>query len=52
MVATLAVDDLDMRYDPAAERIFDGTAASARHVVNGVVFFPLMVEDRIIEVEL
>jgi hypothetical protein len=53
IAATLtADDDMDMRYNPAAERIFDGTAASARHVVNGVVFFPLMVEDQMIEVEL
>jgi hypothetical protein len=52
MVATLAADDWDTRYNPAAERIFAGTAAGARQVVNGVVFFPLMVEDRMIEVEL
>jgi hypothetical protein len=52
IVAALAVDDVDLRYNPAAERIFEGTAASAGDVVNSVVFFPLMVEDRMIEVEL
>jgi hypothetical protein len=52
IVATLAVDDMDTRYNPAAERMFDGTAASTGHVVNGVVFFTLMVGDRVVEVEL
>jgi hypothetical protein len=52
VVATLAVDDMDMQYNPAAERMYYGTAASAGYVVKGVLFFPLMVDQRVVDVEL
>ena len=39
-------------YNMMAERVFDGMVASPGHVVDGMVFFPLVTNDRVIEVQL
>jgi hypothetical protein len=51
LLAAALVPD-DTRYNVRAERMFEGIVASAGHVINGIVFFPLATDERVIEVEL
>jgi hypothetical protein len=41
-----------IQYDPAAECLFEGTVATTRHVLQGVVYFRLKTSDAMFEVEL
>jgi hypothetical protein len=50
VISAFALDGA--RYNVMAERMFEGIVASPGHVVDGMVFFPLRTEDRLIEVEL
>jgi len=44
--------DFDARYNVMAERMLDGEVAGPRHVVDGIVFFPLRTRGRVTEIEL
>ena len=47
------VRDLDrFRYDPLAEKVYEGTVAGSEHVVDGFVYFPLRISDRTLEVQI
>jgi hypothetical protein len=62
MLATLlaAVDAGDRRdrnqdvgsYDVKAERIFEGIVAGKRHIMKGLMYFPLRTADTVVEVQL
>lgn len=60
LLTSIVVDADDWRdrnrddggYDVRAERILEGTVAGKRHIMEGLIYFPLQTADTIVEVQL